>query len=301
MKTLNVTRSNYGNLPPIWNVQYNNPMSFNHLFTSLEKQSPENLAALLSNFQAVCNGHISFEYFESQSNPAQIETRKIELLDVAAKYGVPWDAHAYASSTAGNAIGFNCSSGVASVVSLRHGMDAADINKLVSSKQTVLEIGGGFGGLASKLLQLNPNVKYVICDLPPSMAIAYFYLRCTFPHLKIHFATSTEDDTPCNVLLLSEQFKHSAHIKPNLVFSSYSLCELSAANIAEYKTLIKKWQPDYIMSENCYTNIFASQPSVLSYAIPITFDEFEDYTLLSSSDAPCNPTYAKRLLYAKKP
>jgi len=47
----------------------------------------------------------------------------------------------------------------------------------------VLEIGGGFGGLAWMLMQVLPPARYVIVDLPESLAFAAVYLSVLFPAL----------------------------------------------------------------------------------------------------------------------
>jgi hypothetical protein len=47
---------------------------------------------------------------------------------------------------------------------------------LVPRNGTVLEIGGGFGMLASRLLAIRPDVTYVLTDLPVNMVLTHTYL-----------------------------------------------------------------------------------------------------------------------------
>jgi putative sugar O-methyltransferase len=45
----------------------------------------------------------------------------------------------------------------------------------------VLELGGGYGRIAWVLLHELPEVRYVLCDIPPALAIAQRYLTTVFP------------------------------------------------------------------------------------------------------------------------
>ncbi len=45
----------------------------------------------------------------------------------------------------------------------------------------VLELGGGYGRLAWAYLSAFPKVRYVLCDIPPALAIAERYLTTLFP------------------------------------------------------------------------------------------------------------------------
>ena len=53
---------------------------------------------------------------------------------------------------------------------------------------TVLEIGGGYGGLARIFKLANPDVRYILTDLPESLFFADVFLRANFPHATIRYA-----------------------------------------------------------------------------------------------------------------
>ena len=62
------------------------------------------------------------------------------------------------------------------------------VNEFYSATQTaspppcaVLEIGGGYGRLAWVFLHALPYVRYVLCDIPPALAVAQRYLTTLFP------------------------------------------------------------------------------------------------------------------------
>ena len=49
----------------------------------------------------------------------------------------------------------------------------------------VLEVGGGYGRNAHIILSLNPNLKYVIVDIPPASFVSTRYISELFPDKKI--------------------------------------------------------------------------------------------------------------------
>jgi hypothetical protein len=54
----------------------------------------------------------------------------------------------------------------------------------------ILEIGGGFGGLARIFKLIAPNVKYFILDLPQSLFFSFLYVKTNFPDLKCCYVDS---------------------------------------------------------------------------------------------------------------
>lgn len=60
----------------------------------------------------------------------------------------------------------------------------------------VLELGGGYGRVAWVFLEEFPQTRYVLCDIPPALAIAQEYLTTLFPQRRTfrfrHFAAHAE-------------------------------------------------------------------------------------------------------------
>jgi putative sugar O-methyltransferase len=56
-------------------------------------------------------------------------------------------------------------------------------SKLLSdiSNPVVVEIGGGFGGLAYQLIKKIPGIRYIGFDLPENLLLQDYYLSCAFP------------------------------------------------------------------------------------------------------------------------
>lgn len=60
----------------------------------------------------------------------------------------------------------------------------------------VCEIGSGYGGLARIFKLMQPNVQYVLCDLPESLFYAEVFLRANFPDARTHYVTDVMDPVP---------------------------------------------------------------------------------------------------------
>jgi putative sugar O-methyltransferase len=123
----------------------------------------------------------------------------------------------------------------------------------------VLEIGGGFGGLAHHLLRCRPDIKYIGLDLPENILIQTYYLSSIFPDAKI--LTDSPGSAPLNRLLLD---RYDIVLLPNfnlpyiesgtvdLIINVRSLSEMSHDTIAEYLMQIDRVGSLYFFHENIY-------------------------------------------------
>ncbi len=74
---------------------------------------------------------------------------------------------------------------------LYHVYSAAQIDRLINilnkqkNIQKILEIGGGYGNLATKLKSVFPKSKYIIIDLPEVLLIQHYYISHSNPNCKI--------------------------------------------------------------------------------------------------------------------
>ena len=55
--------------------------------------------------------------------------------------------------------------------------------------KTVLEIGSGYGTVARTFKLIDPERRYILVDLPESLAFSYAYLKLNFPDKKFRFIT----------------------------------------------------------------------------------------------------------------
>jgi putative sugar O-methyltransferase len=116
----------------------------------------------------------------------------------------------------------------------------------------VVEIGGGFGGMAYYLLRDRPALRYADFDVPESLALTSYYLLKAFPHLSL-------------LLYGEEEFTHGAQEKFDIVlmpvfelgklapksvdltFSSHAMSDLSSHATAEYMDEIARTTRRYLL------------------------------------------------------
>lgn len=115
----------------------------------------------------------------------------------------------------------------------------------------VLELGGGFGGMAYYCLRDIPLVKYICVDLPENAALQAYFLKSYFPDKKIRLFGEDFESKDFDALIipnygiesLSENFV-------DLTFNSYSLAEMSKETIENYVKLITYFTRDYFYHLN---------------------------------------------------
>jgi putative sugar O-methyltransferase len=104
---------------------------------------------------------------------------------------------------------------------------------------TVVEIGGGYGALAYRLLRLVPNVRMIIVDLPESLAFSSIYLTTLFPGLDCEFVDAGGSVTLGRPGI---SFVSNAAFGPGLVpsgavdlaINTMSMAEMSDLQIEDY-------------------------------------------------------------------
>jgi putative sugar O-methyltransferase len=180
--------------------------------------------------------------------PVKRKDALLYLYDVLCRYKL-WrellenshQASSLVSPSIGNPFGFLLDGSF-----VTHGSDylhyyATKINQLVADDDhaVIVELGGGYGGMAYFLFRDNAKLTYIDFDLPENLALTAYYLLRAFPQLKI--ILYGEEDL-CHITLRD----NSLVLMPNfelhklggniaaVVFNSYSLAEMSAEAIKEY-------------------------------------------------------------------
>lgn len=113
--------------------------------------------------------------------------------------------------------------------------------KEIDSK-TVLEIGGGFGGMAYQLLKNESKVsmRYYNFDLPEVLAISSYFLMTAFPEKKFLLFGEADIQLDCLqkefdcILMPNFELPKLNENSVDLVFNSVSLMEMDLATIDEY-------------------------------------------------------------------
>jgi hypothetical protein len=130
-------------------------------------------------------------------------------------------------------------------------LDADVFNK--KQKSLILEIGGGYGGLARSILINNSNSSYFIIDLEETLFFSAIYLSNKFGASKVHLINKTLK--PNQILsghiyiVPQSKIKFIDDIHFNLVISQQSLQEMTAHQVKYYLAWIKK-HADFMYSCN---------------------------------------------------
>ena len=130
------------------------------------------------------------------------------------------------------------------------------INKLNS--KNILEIGGGFGKLASKFIYDNPKIDYSIIELPYTAVTAYYYLREFFENhnqinMEFYFDKNQKINSQKNLSIFTNNYiKNNNNIFNNIdvAINTQSLMHMSESEILFYVKLIKKNNIKNIISIN---------------------------------------------------
>jgi putative sugar O-methyltransferase len=118
-------------------------------------------------------------------------------------------------------------------------LDKESRNSLFNLRQPrILEIGGGYGGLAYFIKQVLPKSRYTIVDLPESLAFSGAYLAALFHRQDIRFGCeqSPAAGKPGCTLLPNYEFPSlvASGASFDLVINTLSLSEMSERQIRAY-------------------------------------------------------------------
>jgi putative sugar O-methyltransferase len=169
----------------------------------------------------------------------------------------------------------------------RHDYYAEKIINILKNKKnpTILEIGGGYGGLLIQLLKRKFNFSYINIDLPETLLISYYYLKRTFD-VNICLHKNLELSIFKNKIVYIP-YKNDLGINKiniDLLFNANSFSEMSKKILYKYFNLINnKIKPEYILHQNSNINLFPKSKrhkEIQSSDFPI---DMRNYTKISSS------------------
>lgn len=139
------------------------------------------------------------------------------------------------------------------------------IGELLAScpNHVVVEIGGGFGGLAFYLLRDHPKVSYVDFDLPEATALASYYLMKSLPDVPIRLygeaeLTSALLEGPGLTMMPSFEIVNMPARSTAVSFNSYSLAEMSPSTVHVYLDEIARITQGYFLHVNHNRNAVLS-------------------------------------------
>jgi putative sugar O-methyltransferase len=139
----------------------------------------------------------------------------------------------------------------------------------------VVEIGGGFGGLAYHILKAAPGTKFVGFDLPENTLLQAYYLCSAFPRARILIYdrdTLTLDrsviDAYDAILMPNFMLPEMPAGAADLIVNCRSLSEMSAETVAEYLRQIDRIGRLWFFHENIYKQRTGGYISIPSSEFP---------------------------------
>lgn len=112
-----------------------------------------------------------------------------------------------------------------------------------SNAEVVLEVGGGFGGIAYYLLRDRPGLTYINVDVPESLALASYFLIKSFPNLKFLLygeeeLTQAAIESADAILMPLWELKRIPTATVNVSFSSHAMSDLTSEAMKDYSVQI---------------------------------------------------------------
>lgn len=123
------------------------------------------------------------------------------------------------------------------------------------ARPIILEIGGGFGGLARQILRLVPGVRYIGLDLPENVVIQSWYLTRSLPDRRINFGAGEGANRPdlgeTDALILPNWALADLHLtRLDAVVNVHSFGEMDYGTLDTYFTEIVRLRPEWVFHEN---------------------------------------------------
>jgi putative sugar O-methyltransferase len=157
----------------------------------------------------------------------------------------------------GNPIGFEVDGAIFTADSFRHNFYARRIADLLSDieKPAVLEIGGGFDGVAYHLLsRIRREFKYIDFDLPAVAILAAYFLLTAFPSMRIGLYGEVGSADPFRaydvVIFPNFALPWLTDMSADLCFNSCSFAEMDELTVREYMRQFERICRRFIMHQN---------------------------------------------------
>jgi hypothetical protein len=104
----------------------------------------------------------------------------------------------------------------------------------------VLEIGGGYGGLALMGLQFNPRLSWVICDLEESLFIQGVFLTRHLGEARVKLGVPAAVEPGTVYLVPQSRAEELASLRFDFAVNQQSMQEMTLAQVGHYAGLLEK-------------------------------------------------------------
>lgn len=122
----------------------------------------------------------------------------------------------------------------------RHDHYAFQLSNLLPKHGCCFEIGGGYGGTALQLRRRRPDASVVLCDLPETLYLAYWWLCCAGERVRWF-----GDPGYGGIVLLPTQ-ELDTRLAVDVVFAAHSLSEMPQPVVDRYRAWITACAPTYV-------------------------------------------------------
>lgn len=109
-----------------------------------------------------------------------------------------------------------------------------------SNAPRVLEIGGGYGGLALLCLQYNPRISYVVCDLEESLFIQGVFLSRHLGADKVRLGLPAAPEPGVVCLVPQTRAEGLAGLRFDFAVNQQSMQEMTQLQVEHYAELLAK-------------------------------------------------------------
>jgi len=141
-------------------------------------------------------------------------------------------------------IGIDTPHGLISVSFLRYAVALADLLDAGllarDGEPRVLEIGGGYGGLALLCLQFNPRIAYVVCDLEETLFVQGVYLTQQLGEARVRLGVPTTLEPGCVYLVPQTRAKELASLRFDFAANQQSMQEMTPAQVERYCEILER-------------------------------------------------------------
>ena len=145
---------------------------------------------------------------------------------------------------------------------------AGVLDGLSAPGAAVLEIGGGWGGLAYQFKTLFPHLTYVIVDLPELFLFSATYLQTVFPDARVVFAAADSDATAWRdadfVFVPNTLASVARGVSPALTVNLASFQEMTSGQVDGYARLAHESGSPFLYSLNRERSRYNTQLSTVS-------------------------------------
>ena len=133
-----------------------------------------------------------------------------------------------------------------------HHASASRIASLAPPSGTVVEIGGGYGGMAYYLLRQPSGLRYIDFDVPESLALAAYYLDNALPERTLVLCgeqPDTLEDLPAGAIVLLPPWQMTSLPDgyADITFSAHLLCDLQPVARERYLREIARFTSRYLL------------------------------------------------------